>query len=93
MKHVHDEILKIRTRRRALKITQGVLAAESGISKPSIAQMECGAVKRPAYDTIQALLRTIQRLEADPAYCDAARILGKRKARITIPSRKSRGLS
>lgn len=50
---------RLKARRLFLNITQMQLAADTGVSQPTIAQIELGRITRPRAGTITALARAL----------------------------------
>jgi predicted transcriptional regulator len=49
------KITEIKTRRKQLGLVQGDLAKRAGVSKTTIALLECGANKNPKLETLQKI--------------------------------------
>ncbi len=56
---MHKLMNRLKARRLFLNITQMQLAADTGVSQPTIAQIELGRITRPRAGTITALARAL----------------------------------
>ncbi len=56
---MHNLMNRLKARRLFLNITQTELAAASGVSQPTIAQIELGNITRPRASTITPLARAL----------------------------------
>ncbi len=56
---MHELMTRVKARRLFLNITQMDLAEATGISQPTIAQIELGNITRPRATTITALARAL----------------------------------